>query len=432
MAQQLTQTMASLETTDGCEDRQQPQIYAKDSLDRFGDDLCALIVSYLSRDDRFRCECVSKQFQRTVFLTVVDITLSDRFMQKLLTNAKTIDTKMLATIAIKFANIQTIDCRGIDFEYEEHIPVVLAIFRDNCLHLREIHCNLWQNSGQTMPTIGPLVTRINVMDNNMDTQSLSHCHRLSHLSVRHLSQVFDTSGQLMAKNLNTFELYFYSNDDYHRLSAFVAHNQSLKCLFVKCCKLFTHDTMTGLSAQLSRLTQLRELTLGCVIMGIHHSLDSWRTIGIHCQQLQRLALDCYKSNLKSLDSLPYYRRLKRLRLRIYADIDEIVLDPLRHCQRLTHLDIFLVPMRAKAVEIVSNNCPQLQYLYIHSLMDAESLSHLSRLPALQMLVIKPNVFTDLSDNDFLDLLSRSPKLKTIKIIQYNSATFYFHNKPFIN
>ncbi|CAG2103465.1 unnamed protein product [Medioppia subpectinata] len=158
MERELTQMMASLETTDGCEDRQQPKIYAKNSMDRFGDDLCQLLLSYLSFEDRFQLKCVSKQFRRTVFESVVSIEINDQFMQQIL---NTTITETLATIAIKCPNIETIDCRGIDTEYETHISELLAIFRDNCLNLRKIYCNLWQNSGQTMPRIGPLVTRIN-------------------------------------------------------------------------------------------------------------------------------------------------------------------------------------------------------------------------------------------------------------------------------
>ncbi|CAG2103259.1 unnamed protein product [Medioppia subpectinata] len=108
MAQQLTHLMALLDTTDdGNEDnKQQTQIYAKNSMDRFGDDMCALILSYLSFDDRFRYECVSKQFQRTVFESVVDIHIYDRFMNKIM-NEMSIDTQLLATIAINPSKVLT-------------------------------------------------------------------------------------------------------------------------------------------------------------------------------------------------------------------------------------------------------------------------------------------------------------------------------------
>ncbi|CAG2106908.1 unnamed protein product [Medioppia subpectinata] len=369
-----------------------PNIYAKNSMDRFGDDLCQLLLSYLSLEDRFRCECVSKQFQRTIFESVVDITLNGRFIYRLF-NEKTIDIKMLATIAIKCPKIQTIDCREIH-SFIAYIPEVLNTFRDNCRHLREIYCNLWANSLQEMNTLWPLMTRIVDMNTNAsESQSLSHCHRLSELKVFYLDQVFDsTYGQLLAKNLHKFELYFYSADDYHRLSAFVAHNQSLRSI-VAMNRYNTDDTLHEMCGQLSRLTQLRELTLGVKLTTDQHLLaDSLRTIAVNCKQLKRLSLNCYSEvnepDLKSLDSLGYYRRLKRLGLTLDVTVREISLDSLRDCKRLTHLDMFSVGIAAKVLQSVVNNCPRLQYLSIHdlySIIDTECLSHISRLPALQML-----------------------------------------------
>ena len=50
------------------EDQSTEDNYRRDSFsDRFCDDLCSDILQYLSLEDRLRLECVSKQFQRTVF-----------------------------------------------------------------------------------------------------------------------------------------------------------------------------------------------------------------------------------------------------------------------------------------------------------------------------------------------------------------------------
>jgi hypothetical protein len=43
------------------------KIYPKDSFDRFGDDLCELLLSYLTIEHKFGFECVSKQWQRLVY-----------------------------------------------------------------------------------------------------------------------------------------------------------------------------------------------------------------------------------------------------------------------------------------------------------------------------------------------------------------------------
>lgn len=41
--------------------------FSADSFDRFGDDLCELLLSYLSFNDKIRLECVSKQWKRLVY-----------------------------------------------------------------------------------------------------------------------------------------------------------------------------------------------------------------------------------------------------------------------------------------------------------------------------------------------------------------------------
>ena len=43
------------------------KVYAKDSMDRFGDDLTEEVLQYLTSEDKIRLECVSKQWQRCVY-----------------------------------------------------------------------------------------------------------------------------------------------------------------------------------------------------------------------------------------------------------------------------------------------------------------------------------------------------------------------------
>ncbi|CAG2102983.1 unnamed protein product [Medioppia subpectinata] len=70
---------SQLTTDDDNEDNcRQPQIYAKNSIDRFGDDLCALLLSYFPLEDHIRCESLSKQFRRSVFVSLRDITIDHK------------------------------------------------------------------------------------------------------------------------------------------------------------------------------------------------------------------------------------------------------------------------------------------------------------------------------------------------------------------
>ena len=47
--------------------KNEKKVYAKDSMDRFGDDLTEEVIQYLIFADKVRLECVSKQWRRLVY-----------------------------------------------------------------------------------------------------------------------------------------------------------------------------------------------------------------------------------------------------------------------------------------------------------------------------------------------------------------------------
>ena len=61
----------------------------KASFDRFGDDLSELIVSYLTIEDKFRFQCLSKQWRRIVFnkTYVLKIMLNTMYLQSVCKNS---------------------------------------------------------------------------------------------------------------------------------------------------------------------------------------------------------------------------------------------------------------------------------------------------------------------------------------------------------
>ncbi|CAG2172157.1 unnamed protein product [Oppiella nova] len=85
MAHKKTKTERNVTTDEGKVSGQQPQMYAKNSLDRFGDDLCQHLLSYLPLEDRFRHECLSKQWQRLIYETIDGITINRKLMKKMKT-----------------------------------------------------------------------------------------------------------------------------------------------------------------------------------------------------------------------------------------------------------------------------------------------------------------------------------------------------------
>ena len=70
-------------------------------MDRFGDDMCELILSYLSLEDKFRFECVSKQWNRCVFEKHFELDIS--LMKKQNSLNKVFDkTRHLSRERLKF------------------------------------------------------------------------------------------------------------------------------------------------------------------------------------------------------------------------------------------------------------------------------------------------------------------------------------------
>ncbi|CAG2165666.1 unnamed protein product [Oppiella nova] len=77
------------------------KVYPKDSIDRFGDDLCEVLLSYLSFEDRFRCECLSKQCQRVIFTTQSELLLTHKLYVQLKLYSKSADLTQFELILKK-------------------------------------------------------------------------------------------------------------------------------------------------------------------------------------------------------------------------------------------------------------------------------------------------------------------------------------------
>ena len=117
------------------------QIYSKDSFDRFGDDLCQYLLSFLSFCDTFRCECVSKQFKRLVFNTLTELNreiISDIF------DKYWCDLTAFELILKKCPNIQY-----INLNYRINNSMFSLIIK-HCNHLNAIYIHYYFNASVEM------------------------------------------------------------------------------------------------------------------------------------------------------------------------------------------------------------------------------------------------------------------------------------------
>ncbi|CAG2112679.1 unnamed protein product [Medioppia subpectinata] len=99
---------------------------------RFGDDLCEVLLSYLSFEDRFRCECVSTQWQRLAFNTQNHISIGYENAFQSLVEVK--NSAIFETIVKKLQNIKSLEIGddGWDELLRNTIPMIqIMIFTTN-------------------------------------------------------------------------------------------------------------------------------------------------------------------------------------------------------------------------------------------------------------------------------------------------------------
>ena len=115
--------------------------------DRFCNDLCEVLLQYLPLKYKLRLECVSKQFQRTVFQKQCEITLVSSFKTGFLNNEivyeNTIEDKAsdkhclksIESLLKKCPNIQSI---SLDIEYR-FLKSIFLLITKYCDYLREFN-----------------------------------------------------------------------------------------------------------------------------------------------------------------------------------------------------------------------------------------------------------------------------------------------------
>ncbi|CAG2169633.1 unnamed protein product [Oppiella nova] len=110
------------------------EYYTKDSFDRYGDDLCGLVLSYLSLEDCFRFECLSKQWMRCVFTSRHSLEFNDQLINKLSIKEGLregcVDWETLRAQLKKCSNIRSIDMT-ID---SQETAILFEVLMNSCKH----------------------------------------------------------------------------------------------------------------------------------------------------------------------------------------------------------------------------------------------------------------------------------------------------------
>ena len=120
------------------------KVYAKNSFDRFGDDLTQLILQHLTFEDKIRLECVSKQWRRLVFNKQFGIEIYNKLypclneknslqeIYRRIDNKKQIDEHSVESVLKKCPNIQKV------IIWVEVSSKVMSIFGQYCPYIKSL------------------------------------------------------------------------------------------------------------------------------------------------------------------------------------------------------------------------------------------------------------------------------------------------------
>ncbi|CAG2102937.1 unnamed protein product [Medioppia subpectinata] len=205
------------------------QKYAKDSFDRFGDDLIRLLLSYHSYDERFdgfesrsQHECVSKQFQRCIYDTINEIH---------------IDYELIASVKAK----------EVDLSNQDLCLKFVAFLQKKCPNIVKITHNHWSSGSYSGPLLQAMDQLRNdwphLKDMSIDTDQLipyeEDFPNLCSLNTSNMDLMFTTNdNHLMAFNHLKDIRFYWADTQYncHRFKAFVDYYSSrlqiIECLMI--------------------------------------------------------------------------------------------------------------------------------------------------------------------------------------------------------
>jgi len=128
-----------------------------DSFDRFCDDLCELLLSFLPISDKIEFECVSKQWKRLIFnkqqKLIITFSENKKYTIKKICYARDIsqidkyciNIGLLEKVFVKFKYITHLEINtGKDYTFEFYFePILLKMIGAYCPFLNRFECNCW-------------------------------------------------------------------------------------------------------------------------------------------------------------------------------------------------------------------------------------------------------------------------------------------------
>ena len=349
------------------------KVYAKDSMDRFGDDLTEEILQYMTLEDKIKLECVSKQWKRCVFQRQFVIEMNwyssrrHNLLNKLADN-RTVDEKALESVLKKCQNIMSVRL-GMTIESE-----VLALFGRYCPRLKfsnQIDYGFEHPRGfQFLRIYGHKLEQNLITVANKDFLKL--CPNLRSVDVSDISLLLDESQEFLPKIEQILVIqYFITPEEVKEINILVhKYRQSLKTLDLDIGG-FNEEELKSFIECISRFENLQSLTLDFDLMKTTEPIDDCLSlIGQKCNKLLNLYLRIDESvpiSEQFFDVFTHFKAIKKLKL--YLQPNRVLkrnVESFKHCTELYELNISYPELREDFFTNIDSFVPKLQSFRIQS------------------------------------------------------------------
>ncbi|XP_054166181.1 uncharacterized protein LOC128963693 [Oppia nitens] len=446
-----------------------------DSFDRFGDDLCQLLLEYLPIDDKLRLQSMSKQWSALIFNRQTSITLDTDLCISIdlqAMNERQRRVKVFAAIIEKCPNIERVvisDNIGI---FDQIVDSLIK----HCPRLKHIiigyrnDSNNWLQFGPAFDKLlvkfGQQLQTLELMTHNDNHQLVvnkvnQYLPQLKKLEIKDnimnfidISDLFTNENNYCVLPQTLQSLSFslnYDNTTNDQFSRFVADYGHRLTRLVISVEFDSEIDVQSFVRSLSQMSQLRRLRL---IVDEFNTRFIGELIGQkfcrQCPHISRLLLsisdvnavthtvfnqlvDTLGKDLKQLKRLTISCEVRRNNVSVSSAVDnntivELTSDSLKHMKQLTHLTLSLGEgvCGDQFFRDIDRHLPRLQFICIDrpniTPVSLQSLSRLSHLTTVQLVDCHNPV---IADHQIIgDLISRQPMVTNVNIsFAYTSDNF---------
>ena len=357
------------------------KVYAKNSFDRFGDDLTEEILQYLTFEDKIRLECVSKQWKRCVYTKQFEIILKPYKVEY--KNVKTgtdsrrqVNEQHLESVLKKCPNIKRVDL------YLALNSSVLSLIGRYCHRIKSL-AHVYSNEDKALDFFRinghkleelylskkDYYNDITEKDNEILKSLLKYCTNLKTIYFPNRSLPLFGDKEYLPKLKAINNLWICSKEVNEMKILSDKYSQTMKILNVMLLKMTAEELKTCIEC-IARFENLKELKIRLKSIVSQSIDDCLSLIGQKCTKLLKLQFNDYCWAAKSDQiCIAIYKFTTIKVFRIYLPKNTVLSESVecfKHCKQLIELYISYDELTEDFFANIASFVPKLKTLRIRT------------------------------------------------------------------